>query len=98
MDTKGRGLFLKDDGDTAILWGEAPGEEAGGGLTAEEKWRILDDNARKGRISNVPAEDYWEITPGGLKHQVYQPGAASESALTGPPRRDRATIPAKGPG
>ena len=95
MDPLGRGLFLKNDEDTPILWGPAPGEEGPGSLTAEEKWEKLREWSKRGRPKPIPTDDYWEITATGLVHRPWIRTPASGSSLVRPSRRDDATIPAK---
>ena len=98
MDPLGRGLFLKNDEDTPILWGAAPGDEGPGSLTAEEKWEKLCAWSERGRPKPIPSDDYWEITAAGVVHRPWAPNPASGSSLVRPSRRDDATIPAKGSG
>jgi hypothetical protein len=98
MDTEGRGLFLWNVRDTIILWGEAPGEETPGSLTAEEKWERMREWSRRDQSKSISPDDFWKITPAGLERKVVTEHPSPESARVVRPLRDRATIPARTPG
>jgi hypothetical protein len=98
MDLNGRGLFLKNDQSTYILWGEAPGEESPGNLTAEEKWGNLKAWSSGGNTHTEKESDYWEITSSGMILRSYARHPPTDSARVSQPLKDRATIPAKGSG
>jgi hypothetical protein len=55
----GRGLFIQNAEDAIILWGDAPGEEKGNGLAAEEKWEILKKWGKSSTPRTLPPGDYW---------------------------------------
>jgi hypothetical protein len=95
MDTEGRGLFLWNVRDTIILWGEAPGEEPPGSLTAEEKWERMREWSRRDQSKSISQDDFWKITPAGLERKVVTEHPSPESARVVTPLRDHATIPAR---
>jgi hypothetical protein len=92
-----RGLFLwNPDEKTYVLWGEAPGAEKPGSLSAEEKWRRICDWSRSVKHRTLPKGCYWTIAgPGLISNDVRQPPA---SARRIPPRHDSRAILTKDPG
>lgn len=87
-----RGLFLwKDDDQTYLLWGEAPGEEKMGELRAEEKWEKICAWAGSAKRRTLPYGFFWMIDESGLV-----PDGADRrppaSARSGRPPRDRQAI------
>lgn len=64
---KDRGLFIYLNGSICIQWGHAPGDKDEGHPTAEEKWGILLDWQKSGKLRVLPAHDFWEITAVDLK-------------------------------
>jgi len=54
-----RWLFLRNADNVIILWGEAPGDEQPGQPSAEDKWRILVDKAKKKAISPQSKPGHW---------------------------------------
>ncbi len=91
-----RGLFIYLKGLICIQWGPAPGDKNDGHPTAEEKWRILLDWQDSGKLKELPAHDFWEITAGGLARMRGVPRTDAERADR--PARDREAIRAKGSG
>src|SRR5262249_6069992 len=62
-----RGLFLwNDDEQIYVLWGDAPGEEKSGELTAEEKWAKIRDWGRSAKRRTLPDGHFWKIDKSGL--------------------------------
>jgi hypothetical protein len=59
--TDPRGLFVQTGDGNMILWGEAPGEESGGTLEAQEKWEILKKWAKTAPQNPLPVGDYWSF-------------------------------------
>ncbi len=62
------GWFLWDAGSRPILWGQAPGEEPPGEMSAEEKWTMLRHWSREDpkRLERPPG--YWRFTKGGVRY------------------------------
>jgi hypothetical protein len=65
--TDPRGLFLQTADGDMVLWGEAPGEEAPGGLEAPEKWDVLRKWAKTADKRSLPQGDFWAFTRTDLK-------------------------------
>ncbi len=63
-----RGLFVVNGERSVLWWGDAPGFEAPGRLTADEKWTILKRWAETTAARIVDPRDYWAFTRDGLKH------------------------------
>ncbi len=60
-------LFILNGEGTWILWGDAPGEEAPGRLTAEEKWTFLRCWSAQTTEHRLPTnEEYWLFSKTGL--------------------------------
>ena len=95
---KYRGLFLwNPDEKISVLWGDAPGTEDPGIMSAEEKWRKIYDWSRNTSQPTLPDGRYWEITDSGLIEagiERYPP----QSARSVPPPLDARTILTKVPG
>lgn len=91
-----RGLFIYLKGLICIQWGPAPGDRNEGHPTAEEKWRILLDWQHSGKLRELPAHDFWEITAAGLARMRGVP--RTDAARVDRPARDRDAIRAKGSG
>jgi hypothetical protein len=93
-----RGLFLwNDDDQTYLLWGEAPGEEEKGKLSAEDKWARTCAWERSVSRRSLPEGHYWRIDESGL----VSAGADRRppaSARSGRPPRDRQAILTKDSG
>ncbi len=81
---KGRGLFLWNREQTAILWGAAPGEESLGNLTADQKWAALCDWSRRTRHRTLPPGDYWEFTREGRLRPVPTRATAGQTSNQAP--------------
>ena len=85
MDPQGRGLFLLNGEDTFILWGEAPGEERPGGLSAEEKWAAIRRWAETTTARRLKKpRDFWRITRSGLVPVDTKPPGSGSSRDPGP--------------
>jgi hypothetical protein len=67
-DRKSRGLFMLNAEKTAILWGEAPGDEQPGKLSAQEKWAMLQEWSGRTKKRSDLTPGYWEFTREGLRH------------------------------
>lgn len=91
-----RGLFIYLKGTTCIQWGAAPGDSDEGHPTAEEKWRILLESQKAGKLKTLPDHDYWKIEAAGLTYKHGEPRPESARAVR--PSRDGETIRAKGSG
>jgi hypothetical protein len=63
-----RGLFVLNAERTMIRWGDAPGDEPVGTLSAEEKWAILRQWRQKIRSRLLELGDYWSFSKRGLDH------------------------------
>jgi hypothetical protein len=80
MDPQGRGLFIWNAEATWILWGEAPGQESAGSLTAEEKWAALRQWSETTKTRRLPPRHYYVISKSGSQYTLTDPLAASDPA------------------
>jgi hypothetical protein len=76
-----RGLFLFNDEETALLWGEAPGDESPGKPSAAEKWAMVRRWYEKERARFLVEGDYWTFSNDRLSHVCAHPGARHEPLL-----------------
>jgi hypothetical protein len=60
--TDDRGLFVQNAEETAILWGDAPGNEADDEPNAAEKWQILRRWAKNSGQRSLPNGDFWAFS------------------------------------
>ena len=63
-----RGLFVVNGERSVLWWGDAPGFEAAGRLTADAKWAILKRWAQTTAARVLDREDYWAFSRDGLKN------------------------------
>jgi hypothetical protein len=64
-----RGLFAKTAMEMWVCWGDPPGSEAPGTLTADAKWAMLRDWPRDHVPSEVAANDFLEFSKDRIKHR-----------------------------
>jgi hypothetical protein len=64
----GRGLFIFNDEDIAILWGKAPGDEPPGMPTATEKWAMLRRWQETEKARFLAERDFWAFSNDRLRH------------------------------
>lgn len=72
--TDPRGLFIQNAEDAMLLWGQGPGDEQAGELSAEKKWEILESQAGREPIRPGKPGDYWEFGRGELRFKRIRPG------------------------
>jgi hypothetical protein len=80
MDPASRGLFVFNREMTCILWGEAPGGERRGSLSAKEKWAALRDWSARTKDRSLPGGDYWAFSKNGLVHVPTLPAPRDRSS------------------
>jgi len=56
------GLIAQTDDETLIVWGDAPGDEAPGSLTADEKWDLVRELFTTKGSTRVKYPDYLEFS------------------------------------
>lgn len=67
-DLSGRGLFIFNDEDIAVLWGKAPGDEPPGKPTAAEKWDMLRRWQETEKARFLAEGDFWAFSNDRLRH------------------------------
>jgi hypothetical protein len=67
-DLASRGLFMMNAEGAEIWWGRAPGDEAPGMLTAEQKWTMLVEWQQSTRSRFLKEGDYWAFSRKGVYH------------------------------
>jgi hypothetical protein len=67
------GLFVLNDQNAEICWGEAPGAEQPGQPTADDKWRMLADWREPADSRSLAAGDYWRFARNGLRQVCPHP-------------------------
>jgi hypothetical protein len=74
-DFRGRGLFVSNNEDAAILWGDAPGSERPETPSADEKWAMLRRWAETTEARRLVVGDYWAISGSGVRFVCRHPQA-----------------------
>jgi hypothetical protein len=82
-DFKLRGLFVKNNEDAAILWGDAPGSEQPDTPSTDEKWAMLRRWAETTEARRLVSEDYWEFSRNGVRFVCPHPRATHRPTSSG---------------
>jgi hypothetical protein len=70
-----RGLFVLNNENALIWWGDAPGSEKPGRPTAQEKWAMLRRWEQTTAARFLDTGDYWAFSRDGLQFKCSHPGA-----------------------
>jgi hypothetical protein len=65
--TDRRGFFVQNAEGAMIYWGEAPGSEASGNPSAQEKWEVLKKWAKAPANRLLPGRDFWKFSGADLE-------------------------------